>query len=97
LELPPLDGIIMANSLHFIRRKESVLERLFAMLKSGARLLMVEYDVDRGNMWVHHPFSYRSWERMASAAGFINTRQLSLHPSSHLSGIYSALSFKPNA
>jgi hypothetical protein len=81
--------------LHFVRHKESVLKSIYDDLKPGAPLLMVEYDADSGNMWVPYPFSYKSWEKMALAAGFTNTRQIGLHPSRHLSGIYSALSFKP--
>ena len=42
LELPPLDGLVMANSLHFVREKDAVLTRLRSYLKPGARLLMVE-------------------------------------------------------
>ena len=32
LDLPALDGIVIANSLHFIRRKQPVLERIHAQL-----------------------------------------------------------------
>lgn len=97
LELPPLDGIVMANSLHFIRHKDPVLKRVYDYLKPDGRVLMVEYDADSGNPWVPYPFSYRTWEKMSAAAGFRNTRQIGLHSSRHLNGIYSALSFKPAA
>lgn len=95
LTLPPLDGIVMANSLHFIRQKEPTLERVFNYLKPGGRLIMVEYDGDVGNTWVPYPFSYTTWEKMATRAGFIGTRKLNSHPSRFLKAIYSALSLKP--
>lgn len=95
LRLPSLDGAVMANSLHFVRGKAPVIERVLRCLKPGGRLVLVEYDVDRGNPWVPHPFSYGTWERLASSCGLAGTRLLARRPSRHLGAIYSALSFRP--
>jgi SAM-dependent methyltransferase len=95
LDLAELDGIVMANSLHFVRRKEPVLAALKEWLRPGGRLVLVEYDADRGNPWVPHPLSYPTWERVAAANGFAGTRLLARRPSSHLNAIYSALSLSP--
>jgi SAM-dependent methyltransferase len=95
LDLPELDGIVMANSLHFVRRKEPVLAAVKGWLRPGGRLVLVEYDADRGNPWVPYPLSYPTWEQVAAANGFEETRQLARHPSSHLRAIYSALSLTP--
>src|SRR5262245_14341440 len=44
LDIPPLDGIVMANSLHFIAKKDPVLQLIRGYLKPGGRLLLVEYN-----------------------------------------------------
>jgi len=94
LDLPPLDGIVMANALHFVRDKGPALDRIRGYLKDGGHLLIVEYDTDRGNQWVPFAFSYTTWERLARQQGFTATRRLHTVPSSFLGQFYSAVSVK---
>jgi len=94
LGLPPLDGIVMANSLHFVRDKLPVLRQVHDSLRPGGRLVLVEYEADHGNPWVPYPLTFRSWAARAATAGFRDTRQLGSVPSRFLGSIYSALSFR---
>jgi SAM-dependent methyltransferase len=92
---PLLDGLVMANALHFVRdgQKDGVVQRLKSYLKAGGRWLLVEYNVDRGNPWVPHPLSYPTWEALASRCGFAHVRLLATRPSSFLREFYAAESY----
>ena len=94
INVPLLDGILMANSLHFFKNKEKVLNHVGSFLKPGGTLLLVEYNVDWGNPWVPHPLSFDTFCSLAPQAGFDEPRLLAKHPSSFLREFYSAIALK---
>jgi ubiquinone/menaquinone biosynthesis C-methylase UbiE len=90
LALPALEGVVMANSLHYFKDKEKVLRHIRSFLKPSGRLLLVEYNVDSGNFWVPYPLSFETFKVLAVRAGFEMPHLLGTHPSSFLRSFYSA-------
>ena len=90
------DGLLAANSLHFVRDPGAVIDGVLALLKPGARIVVVEYDSDSGNPWVPYPFSYATWQEIAARAGLLDTRLVGRVPSRFLGAIYAAASDLPS-
>jgi ubiquinone/menaquinone biosynthesis C-methylase UbiE len=69
IELPALDGALMANALHFIRDQPAALERVRDWLRPGGRLVVVEYDLRAPLPWVPFPVSFERFRSLAAGAG----------------------------
>jgi ubiquinone/menaquinone biosynthesis C-methylase UbiE len=95
LALPPLDGIIAANAIHYVPVPEQValLKRWKGYLQPEGRLVVVEYDATTGNRWVPYPVSYAVLEKLAREAGFTAPVQVGARSSRWLGRMYAALTF----
>ena len=95
LELPPLDGLLMANALHFVRRPARVLTPLVAHLRPGGTFLLVEYDLTRGSPWIPFPVPLERFRALAPGVGLEGAHELARRPSRYgPREIYAAIATK---
>jgi SAM-dependent methyltransferase len=99
LELPgpsrPLDGLLMANALHFVRDATGVLSRLVQKVRGGGRVIVVEYDQRRASRWVPHPIPAASWPTLAAAAGLVDAAITATRPSTYSGILYVGSATRP--
>jgi ubiquinone/menaquinone biosynthesis C-methylase UbiE len=87
----PLDGILMANSLHYIQKQKIFLEKAAEFLTEDGIFLFVEYETERGNPWVPYPLSFRKLQILASELGFFRPVKIGERPSVYQrAGMYAA-------
>ena len=92
LDLPPLDGVLLANALHFVSAADqaTVLARLVARLTPGGRLVVVEYEGRKPSPWVPAPVSLARL-RVLLPAGVGALREVGRRSSAYGGMIYAAV------
>jgi trans-aconitate methyltransferase len=89
-----LDGILLANALHFVRDAPGVLGRLVERLRAGGRVVIVEYDRRDASRWVPYPIAASRWPELAVAAGLTGARITATRPSAYQGILYAGTAAK---
>lgn len=67
LDLPELDGIIMANALHYSPTPIQTLQNILQHLKAGGIFIFIEYELKQPRSpWIPYPIPYDAFEKMTS-------------------------------
>jgi ubiquinone/menaquinone biosynthesis C-methylase UbiE len=88
LRLSPVDGILMANTLHFVQEQQVFLKRL---LSATDRFLIVEYERSKPNRWGPYPVGFERLRQLFTEAGVQRVAKLATRPSLFGGMLYSAL------
>ena len=85
-----LDGMLFANSLHFVRDVESLLGRLVPLLRPKGRVVLVEYDQRPASRWVPYPINADRLPALCDAAGLSAPTVTARRPSDYGGELYVA-------
>jgi len=86
-----LDGILLANALHFVRDAESVLKQLTQGVRAGGRIVVVEYDRRAPSRWVPYPIHASQWPRLAASVGLEDAAVTATRPSAYSGVLYAGV------
>lgn len=90
----PLDGILLANALHFMRNSDRVLARLVESLRPDGRVVVVEYDQRESSRWVPYPIPISALSALAAAAGVSPFTVTASRPSMYQGILYAAFAVR---
>jgi trans-aconitate methyltransferase len=76
LPLADLDGILLANSLHYIQDKIKLIHKLETYFAAEPTFLIIEYDTNQANTWVPYPIPYLELEKLFQNMGYQNIHKL---------------------
>ncbi len=65
-----LEGVMMANALHYVADKKAFLKRLLRHCSEEVLFIVVEYDHLNANRWVPYPIDFQNLKKLFQEAGF---------------------------
>ncbi len=93
LRLSTVDGILMANTLHFIRDQQVFMNKLLAVTE---KFLIVEYEGTSPNPWGPYPVGFERLRQLFIEVGAERVEKLATRPSLFGGTMYSAFAERSN-
>ncbi len=90
IDLTNLDGILMANSFHYIHDKEKLIRKLEAGFSNKKQFLIVEYDTNNANPWVPFPINFEKLKELFYKLGYGFVEKLNARKSAYGGEMYIA-------
>ena len=87
LLLPGLHGILMANSMHYVQNKKTLIRKLAKYLLPDAVFIVIEYDKASANRWVPYPVSFSDLKNLFGEEGYRDIQKTGERKSIYQSGI----------
>jgi ubiquinone/menaquinone biosynthesis C-methylase UbiE len=78
-----LDGMLTANTLHFVRESDVVLARLVTCVRPRGRVVLIEHDRRAASRWVPFPVPIARLPALARSAGLSAPATTSTRPSAY--------------
>jgi ubiquinone/menaquinone biosynthesis C-methylase UbiE len=92
LSLEGLNGILIANAMHYISDKAALIKKLEPMFGSAPRFVIIEYETSSPNTWVPFPVTFEKLQALFTGLGYNQIVKLNERPSVYRSGqMYCAL------
>ncbi len=82
IDVPPLDGLLMANALHYVKQPTHLLTKLLPLLKPGGTFVLVEYETNQARPpWIPYPIPFNQFRTIALEAGLTPPKMIGSVPS----------------
>ena len=83
-DLPLMDGIIMANTLHYSDQPIATLENVLKILKPEGQFILIEYELTQARKpWIPYPITFQQFCEMAPQVALSTPLEIGRLPSTY--------------